>query len=244
MKIKKENMFGLNFTQNIKDTLYNIHNTNYFSKYDSELVKPFQEQWKWLLSDSENKNLFFTETAKKIANAIHIGKFNPNILKLEKPKKFTYLIDENTFYRVAINEKEILVIRVFRDSISVNYDSFKIIPKINQVIYPKNNDYMNDKNFVEFLRLLIFTEFSDITEKVLKPKQSIGTKKDGKYLNESGSNVIIVDSTWNIQIIKNEAFGVNGHFRLQPIGKDRLDRKLIYIKEYIKDGYVRKSKKQ
>lgn len=244
MKIKKENMFGLNFTQNIKDTLYNAHNTNYFSKYGSEFVKPFQEQWKWLLNDLDNKNLFFTETAKKISNSIYIGKFNPNVLRLEKPKKFTFLIDENTFYRVTIDENEIFAIRVFKDSISVNYDSFKIIPKNNQVIYPQNYDYLNDKNFVQFLRLLIFTEFSEINEIVLKPKQSSGTKKDGKYLNESDSNVVIVDSTWNIQIIKNEAFGVNGHFRLQPIGKDRLDRKLIYIKEYIKDGYVRKSKKQ
>ena len=176
-------MFGLNFTQNIKDTLYNIHNNNYFSKFDSAFVKPFQKQWKWLLSDSENKNLFFTETAKKIANSIYIGKFNPNVLRLEKSKKFTFLIDENTFYRVAIDENEILAIRVFKDSISVNYDSFKIIPKNNQVIYPQNEDYLNDKNFVQFLRLLIFTEFSEITEKVLKPKQRIGTKKDGKYLN-------------------------------------------------------------
>ena len=92
--------------------------------------------------------------------------------------------------------------------------------------------------------MLIFIEFSDLTEVLLKPNQSICTKKQGKYLNDSKNNFILVDSKWNNIIISSGVFGVSGHFRLQRVGKDKQEVKLIYIKEFVKNGYVRGLKKQ
>jgi hypothetical protein len=245
MKFQKYNQLGLNFTQYIKDNLYRVHTENFFSKFDKDFVKPYQEQWKWILNDEKNKNLFFTNTARKVADSIKLNKFEAKILKSDKDVKYTFLIDDKMFYRVSIKGGEILGMRVFTEEGSINYSSFKILPEQNLVVYPHSQyDYLNDKYFVEFIKLLIFTEYSELKETVLMPRQSVGTMKEGKYLNESDKNVVIVDSTWNNVIVRNEAFGVNGHFRLQPMGKNRLERKLIYIKEFIKDGYVRKSKKE
>ena len=90
-------------------------------------------------------------------------------MKIKKSKKITFLIDDNKFYRVAISEDEIPM-----------------------------GDYMKSEMFLEFIKMLIFIEFSDVTEVLLKPNQSIGTKKQGKYLNDSKNNFILVDSKWTI----------------------------------------------
>ena len=249
MRIKKENQLGLNFTQEIKDKFYQIHSDKFFSQFNEEELKPFKEQWKWILDDSQNKNLLFTKTAIEVCKKIKVDKFKPSILKIKTPKKYTFLIDDKHFYRVFLNGSEILVLHIKKEDLAngqsyLSYDSFKILPNENRVVYPPNqNDYLNDKHFVEFIKLLIFTEYSELQEVVIKPNQSYGTKKQGKYLNETSQNFVLVDSTWNSIIIRKDGFGVIGHFRLQPIGKNREDRKLIYISEFFKNGYIRNAKR-
>lgn len=248
MKINSQNQLGLNFTQETKDKFYNLQSEKYFNKLPSELAEPYRQQWLGLLSDEKNKNLFFTKTALEIAEKIKIDKFEPSILKIKKEKKFTFLIDNNNFYRVNLKQDEILTIHVKKTNLDngmswLSYDAFKIMPLLNTVIYPNNNqNYMEEKVFKDFLKLLIFTEYSEIVETVLKPNHSIGTRRQGKYLNDSKNDFVIVDSTWNKVIIRDSSFGVVGHFRLQPYGKNREERKLIYIKEHTKKGYIRKPK--
>lgn len=119
----------------------------------------------------------------------------------------------------------------------ISYDSFKILPLKNIVIYPQNqDDYINDKHFAEFLKLLIFIEYSDVEEINMNPNQTYGTRKQGKFLNETDKNFIIVDSAWNKIIINTGKFGVSGHPRylLRDGGI-----KVVYIKEYTKNGYTR-----
>ena len=55
-------------------------------------------------------------------------------------------------------------------------------------------------------------------------------------------DVRFLDATWYTTIVRSEGFGVRGHFRLQPCGTGRKDRKLIYINEFRKHGYVRKAR--
>lgn len=50
------------------------------------------------------------------------------------------------------------------------------------------------------------------------------------------------DCTWYTTIIRTEGFSVRGHFRLQPCGKGKQDKKLIYIHEFQKHGYVRRAR--
>ena len=250
MKIKKENQLGLNFTQKVKDQFYKIHSDKFFSKFSEDEVAPYKSQWKEILNDEGNKNLLFTKTSQEVCEKIKIDKFEPSILAIKKEKKLTFLIDDTHFYRVCLKQGEIFAICVKKVLVGgmqfyYSYDSFKIFPSQNIVHYPPNQDgYLNDKYFKEFLRLLIFTEYSELEEVVLKPSQSCGTLKQGKYLNETTQSVIIVDSNWNKVVIRTEGFGVSGHFRLSRVGKNREGRKLIYISEFFKNGYVRGAKRK
>jgi hypothetical protein len=105
------------------------------------------------------------------------------------------------------------------------------------------NPLANDANFRLFVQLLLFIELSDLEIDILEPKQKIGTRKQGKYLNDSKSNISIVDSKWNVVSVRNESFLVGGHWRMQPCGKNNEERKLIYIDTFEKKGYTRRGGK-
>jgi hypothetical protein len=55
--------------------------------------------------------------------------------------------------------------------------------------------------------------------------------------------VNIIDSSYLTTIIHVDATSVRGHFRLQPCGKMKLDRKMIWIDPYEKGPYKRTAKK-
>jgi hypothetical protein len=95
--------------------------------------------------------------------------------------------------------------------------------------------------WIEFIKMIIFTELSELETVMLEPNQKIGTKKTGKYLNESKSRVVIVDSAWSKKLIKSDGFLVSGHSRLQPFGEKNKYRKYIWIDTYTKEGYTREA---
>lgn len=54
--------------------------------------------------------------------------------------------------------------------------------------------------------------------------------------------VTYYDCSWYTTIVHTGDFSVRGHWRLQPYGAGRAQKKLIYIHEFQKHGYVRKAK--
>jgi hypothetical protein len=91
-----------------------------------------------------------------------------------------------------------------------------------------------------------FLEFAELETVTLsgKPNEAKRAKiGDEKYLNLMDVPVEIIDSRWFRKISRDEEFGVSGHFRLQPYGPGRTQRKLIYINDFIKKGYHREAKK-
>ena len=98
--------------------------------------------------------------------------------------------------------------------------------------------------FKTFIQTLIFLEFSELETVTVKPNGKIKTVGEGKILNGTNYNIVIVDSTWNKKIIVAGEFSVSGHLRFQPYGANRQRRKLIYIDEFKKQGYVRNAKKE
>ncbi len=131
----------------------------------------------------------------------------------------------------------------FRDiaSSGLFYYMFAINPVSGQLLFPENEineDFEND--MMEFVRMLIFTELTPLETITLSPRMSAGTRKEGKFLNESNKNVIIVDSAWNKIIVRDEAFKIRSHIRLQPFGPKRSQRKPILIAEHQREGYTKK----
>ena len=100
------------------------------------------------------------------------------------------------------------------------------------------------EDICNLFQLLVFTELAETEIVELAPGKKFGTRKQGKYLNETKSNVIVVDANWNKYVFTSEGFNVRGHFRWQPCGVDRQQRKLIFIEEFQKKGYSRRPKKE
>ncbi len=123
------------------------------------------------------------------------------------------------------------------------YQMWGINMQTGRLNYPENE--ITDDFFEEmatFMRLLIFTELSELEEVELKPNQTHGTKKEGKFVNESKLPVTIVDSSWNKIFVKGK-FNVLPHLRWQRYGPGNSLAKIITIEEFEKEGYTRKVKK-
>lgn len=93
----------------------------------------------------------------------------------------------------------------------------------------------------DILTMVLFFKYCEVETKVVK-----GNKKDNhigvKYVNETTTDVEILDSTWFTTLVKSDGFHVRGHFRFQPCGQGMSDRKLIWISDYDKEGYTRQAK--
>lgn len=95
--------------------------------------------------------------------------------------------------------------------------------------------------FAFIVSFLCFIKHVELETKIIKAEKKdfhIGTK----YVNETKTNIEVLDSTWFTTIVRSEGFKVGGHFRMQPCGKDMAERKLIWISPFEKNGYTRKAK--
>ena len=94
-----------------------------------------------------------------------------------------------------------------------------------------------------FLQILTYLFFGDITTRLVKAKQTLKLNSFSKFLNNSKTDITFVDTLWK-ERISTEGFKVRGHFRLQPVGEGRKDKRLIWIDEFDKHGYNRKATKE
>lgn len=71
-----------------------------------------------------------------------------------------------------------------------------------------------------------------------------GYKHKEKVLNESGQEVIIMDSRWFVKIINDNDIFVRGFFRMQRYKNDfgEWDKKLIFVDSFVRHGYHRNAK--
>lgn len=93
----------------------------------------------------------------------------------------------------------------------------------------------------DIFSLILFMKYCELEIKEVKGNSKInhiGTK----YVNDTKSNIQILDSTWFTTLVKSEGFHVRGHFRFQPCGPNNSQRKLIWISDFDKGGYTRTAK--
>lgn len=115
----------------------------------------------------------------------------------------------------------------------------------------KNNEHAehcshkNVTDIYEFVyKLLCFIFLSENEYQEVKGGQSVGTKKNGKFKNDLPISVTIINSKWNITVVRTEGFMVRGHFALRRCGEGRQLTKMVYIEPFQKHGYIRKAGKQ
>lgn len=88
---------------------------------------------------------------------------------------------------------------------------------------------------------LNFIKHAEVITKHVAPKSTIGTLSRIRNMTKIGCNIL--DSRWFTTIVRSEGFKVRGHFRFQACGPGMKERKLIYVDDYQKNGYVSIAKK-
>lgn len=211
-----------------------------------------------------NRNFLVSGRAAALADKINIGDtFDLNFLSRIEDKRVTFMLGENQTIRYQKTDNEILA-SIISQSVSGNlqFFFFRLVLDKNEVylLTPLgeerligsptmlNQDTMGlpeyqVKSYLwNFLRLLLFTELGKVFTVWMKPGESkVLPGAIFKTKNESSVDVGIVDSNWNKQLVITGKFPVSGHIRLQPCGVGRLDRELIWIKEFVKSGYTRRA---
>ena len=254
MKIQQHKFLVLNFDTNMQTGIYSIQKKTIDANSTGEENERISSELHNLLTPPNNKNYLMSAPSVEISRKISVGeeKFDGRMFGgLPQGKKITILVNDRLFYRYLITPTSILCVWVTTEPIIhegaereyMKYTTFKIHTDSGHLSYPVASPFEVElfKNFIQYL---IFLEFSELETVVLKPNVKIGNKKDGRYLNDSREDIVIVDSTWNKIIVKSGGFGVSSHFRWQPYGGfGSSKRKLIYIKDYIKEGYTRNATK-
>lgn len=105
-------------------------------------------------------------------------------------------------------------------------------------------DNITDSIFNIVFSYLMFKEYAEIEVKVFDSNKNVIKDPIKCVLKRKKSDVLIYDSSWFTLLVKSDSFKVGGHFRLQPYGPNRNQKKLIWITDYLKKGYVRLPKKQ
>jgi hypothetical protein len=109
----------------------------------------------------------------------------------------------------------------------------------------KADGFFLDKSFICAFQVLLYLEFAETKLVTTSPKsRRYGTMSAGnKVLNDTNETIFVVDSCWDTTI-KTSGFPVRGFFRWQPVGPGRNEVKLIWIDEFIKQGYTRTAGKE
>lgn len=210
--------------------------------------------------DFININYLVKKSAMKMVDKIPLNdKFDLTYLTHIPNKKCTFLLGPDLSVRYYKTDKNVSTVFYFKEGDRISWIFLRIDLTTGNIILPKLNslkaveftsdefdfndfdeDDMEKRTVKKFIQLLLFVELSELVVEILQPKQKTGTKKTERYLNESNSDIVIVDSKWNVISVRTEGFTVEGHWRFQPCGVGRLEREYIWIKTFEKHGYVRK----
>lgn len=90
--------------------------------------------------------------------------------------------------------------------------------------------------------MAIFEQFSEIQTQTIPANGKLQTISC-KYSNDTNSKIKMLDIRHFTTIKNDQEFPVRGHFRWQPHGEGSKDRKLIWINDFMKDGYTAPARK-
>lgn len=195
-------------------------------------------------------NIFYiSQNVQKHAELIKFEKINLDWFANLENELSSYIISKTEFYRFQIiKSQRINVVRWFMTNIGqpdamIRYESSAILlDEKNEIAYYPGQDEEAKKKFV---KLLLFVKLSEPEVMVMHPsqkvKQDIGLNgKENKLKNESGYYVTLVNTLWN-KLITVEGSAVRGHIRIQPYGPGKKLYKPIWIDEFERGEYTRKS---
>jgi len=210
-----------------------------FAKNMCTILKLLPNRECLLYYPSDNQNLYsnivfeymkYDDGVVLIHNQYIIGKLYQTYLYFNlETNEFKFLEETNCVE--GIDEKDRLALDEFFFKLWGNNYTCNILTDVIEFI----------------LKPMIFIELSGANVKFIdiKSKSEYGNiLKPIHIKNQTKVNVVYVNSLWNVGTIALGEFKVKGHFRLQPCGVNRSQTKLIFIDEFVKTQYIRKSKKE
>jgi hypothetical protein len=128
------------------------------------------------------------------------------------------------------------------DTEDLTFRSYVDVPPILPV---EKHDDMMSVILMAIISAELFINFAEVETKLMKPNDRIWDEigVNAIYNNKTTSDITVIDSTWYTNLVSSGAFKVRGHFRLQPYGPERSQRRLQWIADFQKEGYHRKAKK-
>ena len=189
------------------------------------------------LETNPGKCMVITSTVEICAGVIRMGEgFTTGILKKLWPGTTTLLMGRDEFAKVV--RKGTSVMGYYWNQKTDIAFEFGFDLETEGYYFP----HTQKEAFNRIAKILTFILLGDIETLFLDPgKSNNKPKNSGKIINTSRVPVTIVDSRWNTIVVRTDGFGVRGHFRLQPCGTGRADRKLVWIAAFEKHGYTRRA---
>lgn len=137
-----------------------------------------------------------------------------------------------------------ILFNVFVDREDTDVMIFKSYPDVPPIVKIELHDELMNVALLAIISAELFINFAEVETKVMKPNTQIWDERmvSAIYNNKTRSDITVIDSTWFTHLISSGAFNVRGHFRFQPCGEKLSKRKLIWINDFVKDGYTRKAK--
>lgn len=204
------------------------------------------------------RRLIFSENVFNQIAKVKVGEdFDFRLLHSLPNRKDTYFVNANCCVRYT-KQDDLIVGLIFNINLKderVLWNGFGIDTNTGSIHYSDKKIMVDEQytnyvdtlltiNLYSFLRMLVYTELSDIETRVIQGNGSYGTRKNGKIKNESNTPITMVDTSWNIESIRITGFMVNGHYRMQRCGKGYSQVMLKWIDAFEKKGYTRRAKKE
>ncbi len=196
-----------------------------------------------------HKIYFLTKKVQEDAELIKFDKIDLKWFNSLSSGEFTYMTGKNEFFRFDIEERSRINILNYRIEESTQgdkclYDSYSIILGTGELAtLPTQNNELA----IKFIKCLLYIELGDISSVEVKAKigkVKFGIKGDDKLKNDSGLDVVLINSTWNKTTILVGESVTTGHFRIQPYGpRDNTYYKVKWIKEYTRGSFIRGASK-
>lgn len=210
-----------------------------------------------LKTTRDTKNYYVTETIIDKLDMLKISKitdgdkkvFDYSVFSQIKEGKFTFILPVNehaktsSLVRFAIQDSYIYFFHLEFDKgkETLRWDTY-MVPRDKQHTCERYESPYIDKIEPIVYKLLCFVFLSSNEEVFIEAGRKQGTRKQGKIINNTNQNIIILNSNWNVTSIRTEGFSVSGHFALRRHGMGRQLTKMVFIEPYEKHGYTRKAK--
>jgi len=221
-------------TQKAEECSHNVHLGFEMNNLNKEIsnVAPILKNDKLLLFSNFPEN-----------NVIEFSKEDVDTINVKIHYRFE---DNNCYWEWEFKNGELSFVPHWSDNISI-YFQLQFCTALSQ-IYDTEVRWQDVSYFLTLMVLhkifpiVVFLQFSNDKIKLQEIKPH--SKKNYLISNETNLTIIRVDSLWDTKSISVGEYKVRGHFRLQKCGKAYSEVKLIYIDEFKKKQYIRRSTRE